>query len=183
MSHVQSKIIFLSNSMIYNRLLLKNIVILEYSLLVKEWNGHKDQINKITKMERPEGFITTSTDRHVKVWARDGTLWGDIATYSDNPIILWQLPYGCSKEINERQSQIIPIMKSIESQTAYNPIQYVNKDKEGKKERRVGKVIYKRSLIKPVVEDIKSNNSKSVPLILIHRICVHWRACIKHIQK
>lgn len=32
----------------------------------------------MTKLQEPNGFITCSSDKHVKLWGIHGELWGDI---------------------------------------------------------------------------------------------------------
>ncbi len=48
------------------------------SLLINEWKAHTDNIVSLKTLESPPGFITTSLDRHVKLWSKDGDLWGDL---------------------------------------------------------------------------------------------------------
>lgn len=48
------------------------------SLFVREWQAHADNILSLKIIKNPAGFITTSLDRHVKLWSRTGELWGDL---------------------------------------------------------------------------------------------------------
>lgn len=148
--------------------------LLESSLLIKEWNGHSNRVCEISRMDKPEGFITVSVDRHVKLWARDGALWGDIATHGEDPVVVWKFPYDWAEELGKAEAQVVSIMKSIEPDAVYSGVKF-RSTKEGKEEEEVnrtkGRVIFRRSLIKPISEcPISSNPAQNynIPVTLLN---------------
>ena len=42
----------------------------------------------------PYGFITSSADKHIKIWSLNGQLWGDIYLSKENYDKNWCFPYN-----------------------------------------------------------------------------------------
>lgn len=36
---------------------------------IKQWFAHKGQINKIIYISKPDGIVTSSSDKHIKLWS------------------------------------------------------------------------------------------------------------------
>ena len=109
----------------------------------------------MTKMQKPEGFITTSLDRHVKIWSREGELWGDIITFGEDPVLSWNFPYDCSEEQKHDKHQVIDMIQKIESSDKYKNIKIEYKDPKGIKIRLSknndwSKIIPKRAYAKEI---------------------------------
>ena len=65
---------------------------------IREWKAHKLAMNSVREIEcHPFGFITTSQDKHVKVWSTWGVLWGDIYLPKENYDKNWLFPFDWSR--------------------------------------------------------------------------------------
>lgn len=63
-----------------------------------QWLAHKGQINSIAFLEKPDGIITCSSDRHVRLWSLDGIVWGDINLLRENCDKHWTYPFDWSEK-------------------------------------------------------------------------------------
>ena len=137
------------------------IVISELCILVNEWKGHGDQISSISRIDRPEGFVTTSLDQHVKVWSKSGQKWGDLATYGENPVVYWKFPYDWSEEHEKQKEDVVDMIKEIEPDAEYDKgrIEYDNAEDLRKirftNKAQWDRIIPKRSLIKPLLSKMQ----------------------------
>jgi len=127
----------------------------ELCILINQWQAHREQICSISRIERPNGFITASTDRHVKIWSREGKLWGEIATYGENPVIFWQFPYDWTEDREKEKDRVVSMLKDIEPENNIDKNTIRFEDAEARKIRYTKKgqwdrIIPKRSLIKPI---------------------------------
>ena len=102
----------------YNIRMSKNpgyFVLSEICLVTQEYIAHKDQICCIKKIERPQGFITSSSDKSFKVWSRNGDLWGHIAITGENPVLYWKFPLDTTKDKEVDKATVMELMQSVES--------------------------------------------------------------------
>lgn len=87
------------------------------SLLVREWVAHRDNILSLKTIKNPEGFITTSLDRHVKLWSRSGELWGDLfisnSSQTQKPLV-WAFPMDWDEVEKKRVEKVNKVMEEIE---------------------------------------------------------------------
>lgn len=119
------------------------------------------------RMERPEGFITTSLDRHVKVWSRSGELWGDIVTFGENPVACWQFPYDWSEEKEREKSQVVAMMEKIEPNSKYAEARIEYKDSRKIKIRLSSnndwdKIVPKRTFAKRIYDNFIARKNKEI---------------------
>jgi hypothetical protein len=63
------------------------------NIQVKCWRGHAKPITFMNNIDEPRGFITCSFDRHVRIWSREGTLWGDIYLAKERIHKNWSFPF------------------------------------------------------------------------------------------
>eukprot|EP00826_Nyctotherus_ovalis_P031485 TRINITY_DN2516_c0_g2_i2.p5 TRINITY_DN2516_c0_g2~~TRINITY_DN2516_c0_g2_i2.p5 ORF type:complete len:144 (-),score=38.69 TRINITY_DN2516_c0_g2_i2:820-1251(-) len=91
-----------------------------------EWKAHSDQVYAISRIAKPDGFVTTSLDKHVKLWSREGTLWGDLIICGPNPALFWNFAYDWSGERESEKEEVIEVLKVIEPGVEYdkNEIRY-----------------------------------------------------------
>jgi len=47
-------------------------------VLVRKWKAHFKSVNFLNSIDDPKGLISCGHDRHVKLWSKEGYLWGDI---------------------------------------------------------------------------------------------------------
>eukprot|EP00743_Colponemidia_sp_Colp-15_P009230 GILK01010078.1.p1 GENE.GILK01010078.1~~GILK01010078.1.p1 ORF type:complete len:1529 (+),score=350.86 GILK01010078.1:164-4750(+) len=75
-----------------------------------QWSAHNECIRQISKIEAPEGLITTSYDCCVKIWSMRGELWGCLyvaaAPYTPSN---WTFPI----DLNRKRSQDIERARSV----------------------------------------------------------------------
>eukprot|EP00347_Sterkiella_histriomuscorum_P016786 403351858 len=81
---------------------------------IKEYKGHKLNINSVKEIQcAPYGFMTTSMDKHVKIWSLFGKLWGDIYLIKENYDKNWCFPFNWKSIRNNEVEQAKKVLSSI----------------------------------------------------------------------
>ena len=146
--------------------------------MVNEWRAHNDQVNGIARIKKPQGFITSSLDKHVKVWSREGVLWGDLVICGVNPVVLWNfecdlMGYKDTKEVIEVMKVIEPGVDYNKSEIKYEVVKYKDKTETYKKDHwdeLIQKKINKRQSVNVEQESIKQIKLVKPIVILISNI-------------
>jgi hypothetical protein len=81
-----------------------------------QWFAHKGQINSINFLENPDGIITCSTDKHVKLWSLEGILWGDINLMNEALDKQWSYPLDWSEKKENEILRVKTLMNIIDYQ-------------------------------------------------------------------
>ena len=111
-------------------------------------------------MNNPECYITASLDRHVKIWSREGDLFGDIITYGENPVITWKFPYDWSEQQEKEKNEVISIMKKLEPNEKYDKMKIEYDNIKGNRKIRLTKknewdqIVPKRTFAKRASADL-----------------------------
>ena len=79
-----------------------------------QWFAHKGQVNSINFIENPDGIITCSAEKHVKLWSLDGTLWGDINLMKENYDKQWTYPFDWSEKKEKEIERVKLLMTVVE---------------------------------------------------------------------
>lgn len=95
-------------------------ILSELCILTHEWTAHGDQVCAVSKIAKPEGFVTSSLDKHVKLWSREGVLWGDLDVCGADPALLWNFAYDWSGEREREKEEVIEVLKAIEPGLKYD---------------------------------------------------------------
>lgn len=95
----------------------------EDGTLIKEWQGHNEAISSIVSMKDPQGLVSCSLDKTVKMWSRSGQLWGCIDLLSNFMPSSWNFPYNWEKKKQEDVAKVIKVMKKIDEEIDFDPNQ------------------------------------------------------------
>ncbi len=67
-------------------------------------------------MEKPNGIVTCSIDKHVRLWSLDGELWGDINLMKENCDKKWTYPFDWTDKKEKEIMKVKQIVNLIEPQ-------------------------------------------------------------------
>ena len=95
----------------------------EKGTLIKEWQGHNEAISSIVSTNDPQGLVSCSLDKTVKMWSRQGELWGCIDLLSNFMPSSWNFPYNWEKKKAEDVAKVIKVMKKIDEEIDFDPNQ------------------------------------------------------------
>lgn len=63
------------------------------AVLIRQWNAHTASITKLNKIRDPICHVSSSLDKHFKIWSMKGDLWADINLSRQDGNNLWEFPY------------------------------------------------------------------------------------------
>ncbi|CAD8060727.1 unnamed protein product [Paramecium primaurelia] len=63
------------------------------ALLIRQWVAHSSAIVKINKIRELVSFISSSMDKHFKIWSMKGELWSDISLAKYDGSNYWKFPF------------------------------------------------------------------------------------------
>ena len=136
----------------------------EKCLILKEWEGHKDKVSCMSKIDKPLGFVTGSVDKYVKLWSYLGEEWGVINILADYSVIRWNFPYNWNEIREIEKNNVIEVMKEIEPEILLQnfKVQYIDDDPSNLKKKNVKtEKIPKRSIAgHHSILKLKSKHSK-----------------------
>jgi hypothetical protein len=140
------------------------LVVAERCLVMKEWEAHKDVIASMTRIESPEGFITASLDRHVKLWSACGDAWGDITIMGANPVRSWAFPFDWQAVRQQDKRDVLGVMRQIEPNSRLDDALEFEDSLDSqvrvtKRDRR-DDIVPKRSLVGSEMADKRRNATK-----------------------
>lgn len=84
------------------------------TVLLNKWEAHGNMINKITKIKEPASYITSSLDKHVKVWSLEGVLLGDINLVKLGGNNIWRFPFDWVKNKLEDVEYVFETLEKIQ---------------------------------------------------------------------
>lgn len=65
-------------------------------------------------IENPDGIITCSVDKHVKLWSLEGELWGDIYLMKEKYDKKWKYPFDWLQKKDEEIDRVKMLMSIVE---------------------------------------------------------------------
>lgn len=83
-------------------------------IFIKEWQGHNAAINCMKTISDPQGIITTSLDKILKLWSSDGEIWGIINLISAEIPKNWYFPYDWEAKRQSEVSKVIKVLSLID---------------------------------------------------------------------
>lgn len=98
-----------------------NIVDCETEFLVREWKAHADSINCIRPIPEPEGLLTCSPDKFLKIWNREGEIWGVINLSSPETPKNWYFPYNWEAKRQADINKVIEVLSLIDEKVDIDP--------------------------------------------------------------
>lgn len=84
------------------------------TVLFNKWEAHGNMINKITKIKEPASYITSSLDKHVKIWSLDGILLGDINLVKLGGNNVWKFPFDWVKNKLDDVEYVFETLEKIQ---------------------------------------------------------------------
>lgn len=93
----------------------------ESEILIKEWKAHSDTINCIRPIDEPSALLSSSIDKLIKLWSRDGELWGKINLTSPEIPKSWKFPYDWEAKRQSDIKKVMDVLSLIEDNTDINP--------------------------------------------------------------
>ena len=100
-----------------------------------QWFAHFGQVSNIQFLSSPDGVITCSHDRHVKLWSLKGEMWGDINLLKENYDKQWVYPFDWSEKQEEELTNLKMLMHYVEGDNKKNMKEVVQFEQQIKKTR------------------------------------------------
>ncbi|OMJ82114.1 hypothetical protein SteCoe_17280 [Stentor coeruleus] len=100
---------------------LPNIVDTEGEILVREWKAHDDNINCIKPLLEPQGILTCSIDKFLKIWSREGEIWGIINLSSPEVPKKWYFPFDWEAKRQQDIKKVIEVLSLIDEKVDIDP--------------------------------------------------------------
>ncbi|OMJ87796.1 hypothetical protein SteCoe_10448 [Stentor coeruleus] len=91
-----------------------DIIDIESEILIKEWLAHTDQVTSIKLIPDPEGLLTCSSDKFLKIWSREGEHWGTINLSIPEIPKNWYFPFRWEKKRMNDVKKIVESLKSVD---------------------------------------------------------------------
>ncbi|OMJ89930.1 hypothetical protein SteCoe_7819 [Stentor coeruleus] len=98
-----------------------NIVDTEGEILVREWKAHDDIVNCIRPILEPQGLLTCSPDKFLKVWNREGEIWGIINLSSPEVPKKWYFPFDWEAKRQQDINKVIEVLSLIDEKVDIDP--------------------------------------------------------------
>lgn len=133
---------------------LPNVIDAENDILVREWKAHEDSINCLRAIHEPKSILSCSLDRYIKVWSREGEVWGIINLCSPEVPKKWFFPFDWEGKRQADIKKVVEVLSLIEEKVDINPnLIPAGPTKKKKKQRTVKKptnsIIPKKPQIPP----------------------------------
>ena len=100
---------------------LPPIVDCEADILVRECKAHEDGINSIKPIIDPSGLLTCSLDKFLKIWSREGEIWGIINLCSPEIPKKWYFPFDWEAKKQADINKVIEVLSLIDEKVDIDP--------------------------------------------------------------
>lgn len=158
-----------------------SLVSTENEVLVREWRAHGDTVNCIRPVSESNALLSCSTDKFIKLWSRDGEIWGKINLNSPEIPKVWNFPYDWEAKRQSDIKKVMSVLSLIEDNVDINPnlLSFqkkvtINKKKVQKVEKKHLKKIEPKPQPKPLLpvydfEDIDDEEEVVEKPVLVNK--------------